>query len=127
MNDRKLIKKSDIIVICFIAVLAAACAFIGSRGKPEATVCHVLYDGHIVETRSLGKDASFRIKEAPGMVFEIKDGKAAVGYSDCPDKVCVKSGLIGHTGQKSVCLPNRVVVSIDGGFVGADEPDAIAR
>jgi len=68
---------------------------------------------------------------APGghtVVVEIADdGRARVRSSDCPDKVCVKTGWIEHPGEIIVCLPNRVVVEIQGS-AGASKPalDGIA-
>ncbi|MGE5587679.1 MAG: NusG domain II-containing protein [Clostridia bacterium] len=44
-----------------------------------------------------------------------EDGRARVLASDCPDKVCVKTGWIDRPGELIVCLPNRVVVKIQGG------------
>lgn len=32
----------------------------------------------------------------------------------CPDKICQKTGLVNRAEQSIVCLPNRVVVYIDG-------------
>lgn len=32
----------------------------------------------------------------------------------CPDKLCKKTGTIDKTGQSIVCLPNKVVVFIEG-------------
>ncbi len=34
--------------------------------------------------------------------------------ADCPDKVCIKDGMIIKPGQSLVCLPNKVVVEIKG-------------
>lgn len=43
------------------------------------------------------------------------DGRARMKESDCPDKVCVRTGWIAHPGQVIVCLPNKIVVRIEGG------------
>lgn len=43
------------------------------------------------------------------------DGRARIKESDCPDKVCVRTGWIAHPGQVIVCLPNRIVVRVEGG------------
>ena len=32
----------------------------------------------------------------------------------CPDKICQKTGLISRVGQSIVCLPNKVVVYVEG-------------
>lgn len=46
--------------------------------------------------------------------IEISDGKVRVSESDCPDRLEVKSGWIDSAGEMLVCLPNRVLVRIDG-------------
>jgi len=35
--------------------------------------------------------------------------------SHCPQKICVHSGAIRRSGELLVCVPNRVVVRINGG------------
>lgn len=126
MNARKLIKKTDIIIICVI-IAAALCALLARRDTPASLRCNVFFNGKCVKTIRLDKDSIFKIGEAPGMEFEVRDSRIAAVHSDCPDKICVKSGFIKHAGQKIVCLPNRVVVSIDAASGGLDEPDAVAR
>jgi len=56
---------------------------------------------------------------------EIADKVVRVLDSPCPHKVCVKSGPISRSGETLVCLPNRVVIRIEGG----EEPsvDAVSR
>ena len=34
--------------------------------------------------------------------------------SSCPDKICVKTGKISIPGQSIVCLPNKIVIYIEG-------------
>lgn len=42
-----------------------------------------------------------------------KDG-IYVNDASCPDKVCEKTGKISKAGQNIVCLPNKVVIYIQG-------------
>lgn len=46
--------------------------------------------------------------------IEILNGKVRISDADCPDKLDVKSGWIDASGEMLVCLPNRVLVRIDG-------------
>lgn len=46
--------------------------------------------------------------------IEILNGKVRISDTDCPDKSEVKSGWIDSSGEMLVCLPNRVLVRIDG-------------
>ena len=32
-----------------------------------------------------------------------------------PDKLCVKQGEISKAGESIICLPNRIIVSVEGG------------
>jgi len=56
------------------------------------------------------------------MKLEIKDKKAKVIESKCPLKICMKKGWIKNKGEQIICVPNRVVIRIDG-----DQFDAITE
>ncbi len=43
----------------------------------------------------------------------IKDGYAYVSYADCPDKICVSHRKISRDGETIVCLPHKLVISIE--------------
>ena len=47
-----------------------------------------------------------------------------VSRADCPTQDCVRTGTISRAGQSIVCLPARLVVTIDGG--GDAGYDAVA-
>jgi hypothetical protein len=124
---RKLFIKRDILFILGALCLAALLwLFMRREAGPS---CRVSYNGEAVLTVPLGKDATFAVPQAPNMRFEIKNGRAAVTHSDCPDKTCVRTGSISRPGQVAVCLPNRIVLSIEadrGGDAAAGAPDMIA-
>ena len=57
----------------------------------------------------------------------IKDGGVSMSYSTCKNQICVHEGEVTAPGQLIVCLPNYVIVEIEGGE-GSDEAlDAIAQ
>lgn len=45
---------------------------------------------------------------------EIKDGKARVTRASCPNQICVKSGAIQYADRLIACVPNQVVIRIEG-------------
>jgi hypothetical protein len=47
-------------------------------------------------------------------VVVIREGKAAVVDSPCPDKLCVHMPAVSKPGQWIACLPNRVFVRVRG-------------
>jgi hypothetical protein len=34
-------------------------------------------------------------------------------YADCPDKLCIRQGIVSRSGERIVCLPNRVSITIE--------------
>jgi hypothetical protein len=124
MDTRKLFGKRDVLFI--FGALCLAAAFWLHALRDMAPTCRVSYGGEAVLTMPLDVDATFGLPQAPDMRFEIKDGKAAVTHSGCPDKTCVRTGFISRPGQAAVCLPNKVVLSIEGAAPGPGSPDMVA-
>ncbi|MBC7248501.1 MAG: NusG domain II-containing protein [Actinobacteria bacterium] len=56
--------------------------------------------------------------------LEVRGGRVRMVDSACPDKLCVHTGWISRPGESIVCLPNRVVIEIEG---GEGEPDVVNR
>ena len=74
---------------------------------------------------SLGKNRSIEINSELGSnLLVIKDGKAYVENASCPDGICSKHRPISYDGESIICLPNKVVVSID--KQDASAPDIIS-
>uniref|UniRef100_A0A7C3MIU2 NusG domain II-containing protein n=1 Tax=Dictyoglomus thermophilum TaxID=14 RepID=A0A7C3MIU2_DICTH len=47
-------------------------------------------------------------------IFEYIEGKGVhMISSPCPDKICIKQGFINKTGESIVCLPNRVIITLE--------------
>lgn len=47
-------------------------------------------------------------------VVEIKDHLVRIKESPCPDHICVFRGWMQNSGEFAACLPNRVIVSVEG-------------
>lgn len=45
---------------------------------------------------------------------EISDGRARILHSPCKNKICIKSGYIRYADRLLACIPNRVVVRVEG-------------
>jgi hypothetical protein len=48
-------------------------------------------------------------------IVEIRDKAAFIENSPCPNKTCIAAGSISRPGQWLACLPNQVIVRIEGG------------
>ncbi|MEY8356256.1 NusG domain II-containing protein [Lachnospiraceae bacterium 54-53] len=111
------IQKRELILITTILVAAgllSAIFYVGNRKTAKQVL--VTVDGQTVATLDLYKDTDMIIDGYGGSTDHliIKDGYASITQASCPDKVCVRTGKIHKSGELIVCLPNRVVVSIEG-------------
>ena len=57
--------------------------------------------------------------------LEIEHGRLRVSNADCPDGLCIRQGWSSGGMLPIVCLPNRMIVTFDGGESGLDV-DAVA-
>lgn len=117
-------------VLLLTAVLGAAVFFgikvYGNQGeKPRI----------IIESPSgtwmynLDRDISVDIPGALGdSTVEIRDGKARIVKSPCPNQTCVAAPGIFRSGEWNACLPNKVIIRVDTGKKEMeDEIDAFAE
>ena len=51
-------------------------------------------------------------------VVEVRGGRVRVKRSPCPHKICVHTGFKDANGDVIACIPNRIVVRIEGGERG---------
>ena len=106
-------RKLDIIVICSLLILSLSVLLISAiTRKPGATV-RVEIDGDLVAEYPLSVNGTYTLNGGTN-VLVIEDGRAYLNYSNCPDHTCERTGKIHYIGEKIVCLPNLVTVSITG-------------
>ena len=121
-----LFRKGDLILIAVILLAAAALLVFRPLHKPGTTVT-VTVDGSFFGSFELTKDVELIIPGYSGTnCLQITDGTASIISADCPDLLCVHHAPISDSGERIVCLPNRVIVSIDT-QTSASGPDAISQ
>ena len=59
-------------------------------------------------------DFGIKMKKRFGRNDVIEDGKAKMISADCPDQLCVHQSSIAKSKETIVCLPNKVVVEVQG-------------
>ncbi|MBR4341776.1 MAG: NusG domain II-containing protein [Lachnospiraceae bacterium] len=114
MSNVKLFKKTDLIIV-FILVLIAAAGFFAFRifNSGEGSIVRITVDGTVYAEADLNTDADFDIPGIKGICrLKIKDGTADMIFAECPNQICVNHSSISGKGESIVCLPNRVIVEI---------------
>lgn len=111
--QRKFIKKADII---FAAVILCVCIFfLLWRSFSSDGVTAVIYaDGREYERIELDEGVERTVTPVEGVVIRIKDGAVWFEGSDCPDELCVKTGKLRRAGDTAACLPNGIVITLEG-------------
>ena len=114
-------KKNDVILIAVLLVVALLTAggmriWQMNNTKDTANVV-VTIDGEVYGTYPLSEDRTERIELPDGSynILIISDGYADVTEASCPDQICVKHNHIRYSKESIVCLPNKVVVTVEGG------------
>lgn len=115
--------RAEIILICSLTLAGIIFAFVFRMGKSGSTV-YVTVDGKAYGTYSLLENVRIEINGYNGgrNILVIEDGEAYITEASCPDGLCIHTGKIKRSGKCIVCLPNRVVVSIEdsGGYADVD-------
>lgn len=114
MNDeRKLVTKSDIIILSVIILLAVAALLYVKLGSESGSVAVISVDSEEYARVPLNsEEKEFTLDN--GVKIILSDGKIGFADSDCPDLVCVHTGMLSHTGDVAACVPNKTVIEIVG-------------
>jgi hypothetical protein len=112
------VKLLDIAIIAASAALVAASAaraYAPGSGEPRAVVegpggewIYPLNEDRVIEVAGPLGDT----------IVGIEDGRARILDSPCPNKTCVASGSLSRAGQWAACLPNEVLLRVEGGSEG---------
>ncbi len=104
----------DLLIVVIILTLAVGSYFL-TRPDGESSSATVTVDGQMVKQITLPCQETLRLDN--GVVIRFDGMRACIEQSDCPDKTCVQRGWLTVAGQTSVCLPNRTVLTLDGGDI----------
>lgn len=121
----KIIKKADIGLLIFFIIAGIGLSYWSFAAGSGGQKAVVTVDGKTYGVYNLAEDQTIEIKQNNHLnKITIKNGSVQMSYSSCHNQVCVKDGSINKTNQSIVCLPNRVMVEING---GKGELDAISN
>ncbi len=107
---------ADVILIASVLLVILSVFLIITFTREDGAVARVSVDGVVVGEYSLSSDGEYSINGGTNILV-IENGRAYMKYAECPDGLCKNQGRVSRSGERIVCLPNRVMVEI----IGADE------
>ncbi len=104
-----------IIIILCVALIWLAIPFLHASDTVYAEIYHYSDLVHVVDLSK--KEASvLNFDVAPNVyITTTEKGEIYFSDSDCPDKICIHSGILSITGHTAACLPNGIMIKIVSG------------
>lgn len=113
-------KKADWMLVLCILLAAGAIALWAALDKDAdkdniSKSVVVTVDGEIYQRLSLFENQEIDIPTKDGdSVLVISDNACYMKSAHCPDQICVKHRQIQAVGESIICLPYKIVVTIEG-------------
>lgn len=131
-------KRGDLVLIS--VVLVAALIFLvprwmdgnnSEKNHKNPLTATITVDGQVFKTVELTKEEQIiEIQTDHGLnILKVHDYGIEMIEADCPDEVCLTFGFVDKNNQSIVCLPNKVLVELEGptGGESQDEADAVVN
>ena len=112
-----LFRKKDMLLILPIVAVAVLLLLWSAFRTSDACIAVVEVNGEVVERYDLSAQTNVEIIDLGGdyhVQMKLAPGQISFYHSDCPDQICVRTGILAKPGQTAVCLPARVSIEIEG-------------
>ncbi len=100
----------DLLLIVAIAVFSFG-LLLSNFGVTKSHEALIYQNNLLVQTINLQKAQFIHLKN---LVIEVNEGKIRVKEASCPEQICVHTGWISQAGQIIVCIPNHLLIQIEG-------------
>ena len=111
-------------VLAAAALLSVGAILLLGRWSGGGHMARIYQDGVLIreiDLDSLSAPLTFTVEfQGRTNTITAQPGRIRVESADCPDQVCVDQGWISDGTVPVVCLPNRLVIQIEGGGDGLD-------
>ena len=101
----------DAILIISLILIAIFLVLIIESQRSDGSFAVVTVDGEAFGEYDLSHDAEYILNGGTN-ILTVKDGKAYISYANCSNQLCVNQGKIFESGERIVCLPNKIMVEI---------------
>ncbi len=112
-NNKSLVKPLDLLVV-LIVLLFCVCPLI-LRGKSSPEYVSISLNGNTILNLDMHTDTLVTVVGECGLfAVRIKNCAASIESSKCPEQICVHAHPISRTGESIICVPNRIIITIQG-------------
>lgn len=111
MNKKRI--KNDLVLILILLTVALSAFFIIESLREDGVSVRVTVNGELAAEYLLSRDGEYVLNGGTN-VLVISNGEAYVKEASCPDGLCINQGKISLSGERIVCLPNRVMIEVIG-------------
>ncbi len=115
MKSSKGLKKGDILIIFSVLAVSLVWFLISFLSVGDKQQVRVYLDGELYKTVELSAVEKEERVSLDGCEISITKDGACFLSSDCPDGLCVKRGMMTHSGDVMACVPKGITVEITGG------------
>lgn len=115
--QRKKMVRGDLLMGVVILFAAAALAFLLLPRSGQALTVQVVLDGKTVlscRLDELSEPVQYTVDGPYPLTLELSASGVSVTETACPGEDCRHMGTISQAGRQIVCLPNRLVVTLEG-------------
>lgn len=116
-----MIRKADIFLAIILIVLGLFVSYLFTSNNGNGSTVHITVSGKSYASFPLSENRTVEITQDDHInKITIDDGTVSMTFSDCTNQDCVLHSSISRTGETIVCLPNKVVIEIEGEGSGFD-------
>ena len=113
----------DLLVVLAVVLLTAGSAWWFYGGQTGgARTCVITHRGDEIARFPLPAEETVAVDGTYHLTITASADGVTVTASDCPGQDCVHTGTISRAGQSIVCLPEQVVIRLEG-RAATDDPD----
>lgn len=112
----------DLLVAVLVAAVAIVLLLSFRQESGNFLTARIVLDGETIEQynlTALTQTVTLEIDSAAyPLTIQAEHGRIRILESSCPGQDCVHTGWASKAGQQIICLPNRLVISLEGSVPG---------
>ncbi len=119
----KRIKIGDLVIVIVVLILGFIPVLTAKNNKPDQY--SIIINGVEIMQIPADVDTTVTISAPLGkVIISVQDYRAKIVESNCPTKICIRTGYIDKVGESIVCVPNSLIIIAQGKSDG-EKYDAI--